>query len=338
MENANVFRRRQPSYLLYIIASVAGLVALALSFASEWGYIRKGLNDFPAFYVAPRMLGTGELYDRAAFLAKENEILGRSNPNIVFIRFPYVAVMLAPLSHLPFSVAYILWQALSLAALAIFAALWPARRPLAFVICCWFPPMAANCANAQDVTYLLLWIALAAWLVTRGKDFGAGLTLSLCAAKPHLFLFLPVLIIARRMWKLGAGLVVGGVLLLTVSFLAAGTSWPAAFLQAIRDPAVHPAIAKASLVAFVAGFLHGPGLWVFVGIVMVLLGAIVYRVAQRTHFAMALAIAVAAGPIVAFHVYTQDYLLTLPLILSLVTNAKEGSGSKTPQITVTEAG
>jgi hypothetical protein len=103
--------------------------------------------------------------------------------------------------------------------------------------------VAANFANAQDVTFLLLWAALAVVLVRGGADFAAGLVLALCAQKFHLLVFLPVLIVAARRWRLGAGLVAGSAVLLALSF--------------------------------------------------------------------------AAGPIIGFHVYVQDYLLALPLILLL---------------------
>jgi len=318
---------------LYVIAGLAGLIALTMSFAPVWDNVRQGLNDFPAFYVAPRMLATGDLYHPAAFLAKEKEVVGRTNKSIVFIRFPYVAVLLAPLSRLPFSVAYAVWQALSLAALGVFAWLWPARRPIACVICCWYPPVAANFSNAQDVAFLLLWLALAVWLADRDREFGAGLVLSLCAAKPHLFLFLPVVIIGRRMWKVSAGLAAGSAILLAVSFLAAGTGWPAEFLQAIRDPVVHPGIGKVSLVGFAGGIVQGPALGILVGVLILFLGTIVYRIARRRSFAMALAVGVAAGPVVAFHVYIQDYLLALPLVLILAGKAVE----RRPTVTVPSA-
>lgn len=302
---------------LAIAVCLAGLIALALPFARDWGAIRQGLNDFPAFYLSPRLLGTGHLYDQAAFLAAQRRILGRDCVNIQYIRLPYVAVMLAPLSHLPYSLAYALWQTLSLAALAVFAWLWPARRPLALILICWFPPVAANFANGQDVAFILLAVAIAACLARRGRNVGAGLMLALCAAKLHLCLYLPVLIVARRMWRLGAGFVAGGAFLLAVSFLAAGPAWPAAWLQSIRSPLVSPNIAKSSLVALLAEAVRGPVLWAILGALVLLVGAIVYRLARRKSFMFALAAALAGGPIVAFHVYMQDYLLTLPLLLTL---------------------
>lgn len=315
-----VKKRRQNGRLpmaLAVAVCLAGLIALALPFARDWGAIRQGLNDFPAFYLTPRLLGTGHLYDQAAFLAEQRRMLGRVCANIQFIRLPYMAVLLAPLSHFSYSAGYALWQTLSIAALAVFVWLWPARSPFALIIVCWFPPVAANLANGQDVAYVLLWAAIAASLVQRGRNVGAGLILALCAAKLHLCLFLPVLIVARRMWRLGAGFAAGGAFLLAVSFLAAGPGWPAAWLQSIRSPIVSPNIGKSSLVAFVAEGVRGPALWVIVSVLTLLLGAIVYRLARRNSFVFGLAAALAAGPIVAFHVYMQDYLLTLPLLLTM---------------------
>jgi hypothetical protein len=285
------------------------------------------MNDFPAFYVASERVGSGNLYDPAAFLAEQNRILGRNNRTIVFIRLPHVAVLLAPMRYLSYPVAYALWQALSFAALGIFAVLWPARRPLAFVICCWFPPVAATLANGQDLTYLLLWVVLAIWLERTGSEFSAGLVLSLCAAKPHLFVFLPLVFIAKRKWRVGGGFCAGAGAILLVSFLAAGLRWPLDFLTATRDPAVHPKIGSSSLMAYLASVLHGPALWALGGVIVIALAVMVYRVAGTQDFATAIAVACAAGPIVAFHVYAQDYLVTLPLVLILVTRLLERSGS-----------
>jgi hypothetical protein len=316
---------------LVAAACLAGLIAQALPFAKDWGAIRQGLNDFPAFYLSPRLLGTGHLYDQAAFLAEQARSLGRTNANIQFIRLPYTAVMLAPLSDLPYAVAYAVWQMLSIAALAVFVWLWPARHPLALVVVCWFPPVAANLANAQDVAYILLLVAIAAALVQRGRDVGAGLMLALCAAKVHLCLFLPVLIVARRMWRLGAGLVAGWAVLLAVSFVAAGRGWPVAWLQAIRSPLVSPNIGKSSLLAFVAEAVHGPALWVIAGVLILLVGAAVYKLAQRNSFVFGLGAALAGGLIVAFHVYLQDYLLALPLILTLGSELVDGRREPKPR-------
>jgi hypothetical protein len=312
---------------LVVAACLAGLIAQTIPLAKDWDAIRQGRNDFPAFYLCPRLLGTGQLYDQAAFQAEQARILGRTNANIQFVRLPYMAVMLAPLSRLPFSAAYALWQALSIAALAAFSWLWPGRRALTAVILCWYPAVGANLANAQDVAFLLLAVAIVAALVRRGRDVGAGLVLALCAAKIHICLFLPVLIVGRRTWRLGAGFAAGLTVLLAVSFAAAGMSWPAAWLQAIGSPLVSPHIAKSSLLAFAAEAVHGPALWAIAGGLILAVGAGVFIVSRRSSFLLGLGAALAGGLLVAFHVYAQDYLLALPLILTCVSELRRERGA-----------
>src|SRR5690349_130194 len=139
MEITNMLRGARRRYAIYVIAGVAGLAAMAGTLAPDWENIRQGLNDFPAFYAPPRLLATGQLYSSPAFLAQQQQILGRTNQHTAhFIRLPYLAVGLAPLALLPYPVAYGMWLALSAAALIVFAWWWPGRRELALVLACWF--------------------------------------------------------------------------------------------------------------------------------------------------------------------------------------------------------
>jgi hypothetical protein len=324
MPHSSPSRLSWKGYALYALVALTGLVVMSLPFAADWNQIRHGWNDFPAFYIGAEIVGSGDLYDANAFVAEQNRLLGRNNQNIIYTRLPFVAVLEAPMRFLPYGVAYALWQVLSLAALALFAVMWPARRPLAFVICCWFPPVAATLANGQDVTYLLLWMVAAIWLERAGRDYGAGAALVIAAAtKPHLFLLVPVAILAKRKWKVGAGFAIGGVVILLICFLAAGLRWPAEFLARLQDPAVHPQIGSSSVLASLAAVLHGPEFWTVAMLIAIAVGVLIFRLARTQDFATTIAVAVAAGLVVGFHVYAQDYLLALPLLLLLVTRMLE---------------
>lgn len=311
-------RQKTGFTLMAIAACLIGIVVLSVQWAGNWYWVRRGMTDFPQFYLSPHLLGTGHLYDQAAFVAEQARVLGHVNFNIQFIRFPFVAVLASPLSHLPYMVAYLLWEALSVSALVIFARLWPVRRPLAFVVLCWFPPVAATIANGQDVSFAVMWVAVAAWLVRNGKQVEGGLALALCLAKPHLCLFLPVLIVATRMWKLGAGLLAGWTFLLAVSFLVAGPAWPLEWIHTISTPLTNVDIAQSSLLASIAQSLHGASFRIVAALLILAAGVIVYKVARRSTFEIGLGAALAAGPVMAYHVYVQDYLLALPLVLTLV--------------------
>jgi hypothetical protein len=78
-----------------------------------------------------------------------------------FFRLPWAAAALWPLGRLPYTAAYAVFQALSLAALAGFLALWPKPRMMVVLACAWSVPLSFALAQAQDVTFLLLWLALA---------------------------------------------------------------------------------------------------------------------------------------------------------------------------------
>jgi hypothetical protein len=251
-------------------------------------------------------------------VAEQSRILGHVNFNIQFIRFPFVAVLSSPLSHLPYMVAYVIWEALSVSALVIFARLWPARRTVAFLVLCWFPPVAATIANGQDVSFAVMWVAVAACLVRIGKHLEGGLVLALCLAKPHLCLFLPVLIVATRMWRFGAGLLAGWTFLLAVSFLVAGPAWPLEWIHSVSTPLTNVDIAQTSLLATVGEFLHGTPFRIVFALLVLAAGVIVYQVARRSTFDIGLGAALTAGPVMAYHVYMQDYLFALPLVLTLV--------------------
>lgn len=300
------------------MACLAGILVQILPLLRKYVEIRKGLNDFPALYLAPRALSTGSLYGPLDSVTEEKEILTHVSPAIRFIRLPFVAVLLRPLSWMSYENAYLVWQSVSFLALAFFVWVWPARRMLSILICCWFPPVALNFANAQDVTFMLLWIAITARLVLRKSDLAAGVVLALCSAKFHLCIFLPVLIVAKRMWRFGAGLTLGCVALLGISFAAAGPDWPAAYLSLLRSPVIHPGLTSSSVIAMAARVMGGLALWIFTGALVAVIAAAVYWTGTRYDFPVALGAAFAGALVVGFHVYVQDYLLALPLLLTLM--------------------
>jgi hypothetical protein len=299
--------------------AIAGACLLAWKAAPNAALILSGHNDFPSFYTAGDMVGTGKLYDPDAFLARELALVGAFNNHILFVRLPFVAAFFRPFALLPYTAAYWTWQAICLAAFLAFILLWPeARRwyPALFFL----PALAASFANGQDVPLILLWIALAVLLAAKDQPFAAGLALSLCLAKPHFFLLTPIVLLAQKRWRLAAGAATGAAALIAISFAAAGgPGWISGLLRIWQDPAIHPAIDESSLIARLAGTAGDaiPRSVIMLGI-PALSAAVIWIVARRTDFALALSAAIAAGVASAFHVYSQDYLLVAPLGLILL--------------------
>ena len=75
-------------------------------------------------------------------------------------------------------------------------------------LCCSLPAMTSF-MSGQDTPFILLWMALAAMLTRRGHRFSAGLVLSLCQTKFHLFLPLWLILIAGQHWRFLVGMVAG---------------------------------------------------------------------------------------------------------------------------------
>ncbi len=289
------------------------LFALLLLFQSR-NLAFTGRNDFAAFYVGAKLVGTPDLYDAERNRAVAIAHLGGTSEAWRYIRLPFQAALMWPLGLLPYQSAYLAWALLRLAALAGFLALWRIpSRPEAAMFTALCLPVAAALIGGQDVTLSLLWIALAVHWHHREREFSAGLAVSLCAAKPHLFALLPVLMAAQRRWRMLAGLLAGGALWIAVSFAVAGPRWPMELLSAVRDVRVHP---KPDEMPNLHGLLWGlpfsTGLEVVLGAVV---GALAWHVARRTSFHWGLAVALFGGLLVSHHAYLGDCSILLPAIL-----------------------
>ena len=305
----------EPPVLLGVGAaiSLALMLALVVNVRSQ---TEDGLSDFAAFYAGARSLATGELYDTERLHQIELEHTGKYSPRHGYVRPPFHAVLIWPLSRLPYRSAYTLWNVVLAASIVGFVALW--RPPdfwqtLLFTCLC-FPAFAAF-IYGQDVPLLLLWVAISMKLRSKGLSFAAGIVFSLCAAKFQLLLLTPVLLVAQRSWRFTRGLLTGGTVLAAVSFLAAGWSWPQQMYETATRPEFSP---NPGLMPNVHGALSylafGPWLEALVGLFVVVA---VWTVARRMSFTYALACSLAGGLLISYHAYLPDYALLLPACLTI---------------------
>jgi glycosyl transferase family 87 len=299
--------------------AIGVLSAIALSFMLWLAWIQRerilpGHNDFIQLYTGARLAFTGELYDRARVTEVQQETVGVTGEAWRYTRLPYYAGLLWPLGLLPYRAAYGVWQALSIGALAGFAALWrPPRLGLTVLFTLLSLPAFAGLMNGQDLSFVLLWLALAARWYKSDRPFWAGLALALCASKFHLFVLLPVLIVGQRAWRLAAGLACGGAALVVLSFAVGGVHWPMDYWRVLTDPAIHPGAGHMpnlhGLMSFwpAVRWLEWPAAALTV--------AAVWRVARRGDFDIALAATLAGGLLVSYHSYLPDCSVLLPAAL-----------------------
>lgn len=191
-------------------------------------------TDYSPFYAGGKLLGSPHIYEPAAIFSLLDRAIGCHAAWAVWIKPPFYAVFMWPLAQLPFGWALWIWRALGVGALAGFVWLWPGNRYAAAAILVWSSPVAANFTNGQDVAFLLLFVAAGYRLMQRGNLFAAGLVLGLCAAKFHLFLLLPVLLIQKRSWRTLGGIAATGAALAALSFAAGGPHWIGDYVAALR--------------------------------------------------------------------------------------------------------
>ena len=102
-------------HLEVVALSILGLLAGALVHGPALRLTLAGSTDFMSFYAGGRLLGTPDLYSRSRAWQIQSTTAGSSS-NRPFIRLPFYAVLLWPLSRLPYLPAMYLWQLLSVAA------------------------------------------------------------------------------------------------------------------------------------------------------------------------------------------------------------------------------
>jgi Glycosyltransferase family 87 len=272
-----------------------------------FGLIESG-SDANQFYSAARLAGTGHLYDFDRIAELELQTGGHPIP---FGRLPVYAVLLKPLTVLPYRYAREAWLTVNLFALIGFAALWPVRhRREVIMMVCWSCPAAVLLATGQDTALFLFFLTAGLRLLQTRRDFAAGLVLSLCAAKFHLALGIPVFLLARRRWGALIGGLVGLSAQLAISFAAEGREWPARLLRlsAISDFSPSPS-KMPNLLGLAHGLPYGGAIEFVLAIFVI---AAVWIVSRRSPLTIGATAAVLGGLLVSHHAYVYDAVLLLP--------------------------
>jgi hypothetical protein len=311
-------RRRAALCWLGSLLAVLLMSSLAVSRAEPQ---LEGHNDFLALYAAPHLIASGNLYDGPALLQKEAELTGLYSQNLGFIRPPFVAALLWPLSQLPYRSALRVWQAASLLTIITFALSWtpPARQYTALFVSMSIPALLAW-LNGQDTPFILLAVAATVRLHLAGKPALAGLVFALCAAKGHLFLLAPIWILARRDWGFLRGLLAGGLALAALSTLVAGWSWPLDMWRAVQNPAFSP---NPQLMPNLHGAFEAmPAGWAIELALSLTVIAGAWILARRAEFLPGFAGLLIGGILLARHSYSADLLIVLPGCLAAIALCK----------------
>jgi hypothetical protein len=190
---------------------------------------RSGIDDFLLRYTEARMVGTDHMYDIEA----EERVVGTHLVAAFPDRLPWQALLMAPLARLPYRWAHWFWVGLNLAGFAALVLVWLLPRHLVLWGAMFFP-VAASIIQGQDGILLALALAGVLRLAASRRDTAAGLLLALCTAKPHLFLLVPLALIAHRRWRVVSSAALGTAGLLILGTAAAGRDWPVRLWSVIK--------------------------------------------------------------------------------------------------------
>lgn len=306
--------------------------------------IAKGDPDFTVFYTAGIIVREGrasQLYDGATQQAVQRQFVTDADIRrgaLPYIHPPFEALLFLPLTYLPYSVAFTLWNAINLGLLFVVAALLRDSVSVLRTIALWklvlialaFFPVFANFHQGQDAILLLLLVVLGFRALERGEDFTAGLWLGLAVFKYHLMVPLFLILALWKGWRLVAGFaaMAAAVAALSIAIVGwrGGLEYPAYAWRVVSGP-MFGGIPYRQL-PNVAGLVVG---WPFteeVGwpVQMVVIAAtlalliVVVRVPGATNdrrmFRLCVSCAVMAALLAGFSTNTYDLsLLVLPLVL-----------------------
>jgi Glycosyltransferase family 87 len=273
----------------------------------------QGQNDFRQFYVGAKLARTGHLYDLDRVLEVQREVVGESNARLVPGRLPFYYAALGPLASLPYREALLVWDVSTVLAAILF--IWLSRqvnRALLAVACCWSLPLVFSTAIGQDVAFVLLLLVLTLRALDAQRPVLAGMILSLCLIKFHVFLLLPLLFLGRRDWRLASGFSLGAATLLLISFVA-GWDWPQAYIALNLKALSEDSRLMPTLHGLAA---HFPASSVVEFVLSVAVLGLVWRIVRRAEFEIALAAVLLGGLLLTRHAYMQDCGM---LVGSLVT-------------------
>jgi hypothetical protein len=190
-------------------------------------------SNFTFFWLAGRMVMEGENpYDETQYLAGHETYGIKWQPNKIF---PYplpLAIFCIPLGLLSLPAAYITWQVITLASVAItiFVLLnhWQDAAhtrllvPI-FAALFFFGPLYLTLHTGSIGAFAMLAIVGSILLLEKEKSLLAGIVLSLTMLKPPqgltILLLAGIWFLARRDWKAIYGVAIGGVSLLIIGMI-----------------------------------------------------------------------------------------------------------------------
>src|SRR5713101_4814879 len=223
-------------------SKLLGAVAIgaALLYVLPTRLILTAENDFLPLYVGGSLQGAADRYSPQVQDQKQIELKGGVLLNCRFQRPPFYGLLLKPLSWLPYYRAYLAFQALSLFCAIYFLRAFVSSSDDLVALAVMAPCLLICFILGQDVMLVVALLTLSILLARRGFDFAAGLVVSLCAIKFHLFALLPAAVLLQRRFRIFWGAVTGGSALALIGLNNGGLRVHRDWFALMQDTGNHP--------------------------------------------------------------------------------------------------
>lgn len=214
--------------------AIAFIAIQVILYAAAWRTVLPKESDFPAFYSSTRIWQEGgNPYDLEKQCEKQIPI--RGVPCLPFAHPPVLLPLMSLISNDDFLRSYYRWTGALL--IVVLLCVIPFYRishnwqnSIQSIL---FLPVVISLALGQDTPFILLGVLLCLWLLAEGKDFLAGLALSLSVIKPQIAILLGLPLLFARP-KAFAGFCVGGLALAGFSFALVGIDGFVGLLRIVR--------------------------------------------------------------------------------------------------------
>jgi alpha-1,2-mannosyltransferase len=157
--------------------------------------------DFVGFWVPAHLAASGHataIYDQPLLATLQQAISGRSDSYIPWVYPPTFLLIILPLGLLPYMLAFVVYVAVGL--IVYWVALRKLAGPQGLLLALAFPGVII-CIGNGHAEFLLAGLLGGALLLLDRQHYVAGLLLGLCSVKPHLFLLVPVALLAGGCWR-----------------------------------------------------------------------------------------------------------------------------------------
>jgi hypothetical protein len=173
---------------------------------------------------------------------------------------------------------------------------------------------------------LLAFTGASILLTRQRRDFLAGMVLSLCAIKFHLFLLVPLLLLAKRRWRIAAGGVTSMALLILLGILVAGPGSMREYIRVLRDPWINFGVdMMPNLHGLIAGLAPNAAAAqsIEIGSTCAVVGVFLWICQKTDDYEFLFGLSLLCGLLISYHSGISDQILLLPAFVLIVHSRSE---------------